>query len=89
MVIKEERRMKMSKNQVQITSLLFEILGSEVDEELERDILCFINEEIAVEENDLFGYFRKISVEDVLHWLEEYEENWNPASKIYEKVLDS
>jgi hypothetical protein len=66
MVIKEERRAMMSKNQIKIAPFLFEILGSEIDEEIERDILRFINEEIAVEENDLFGYFRKISCEGCL-----------------------
>ncbi|WP_157778132.1 hypothetical protein [Parageobacillus thermoglucosidasius] len=56
----------MSKNQIKIAPFLFEILGSEIDEEIERDILRFINEEIAVEENDLFSYFQKISSEGIL-----------------------
>ncbi|MGN7175051.1 hypothetical protein [Cytobacillus sp. SAFR-174] len=69
-------------------ALLFEVLASEIDEELEKDMLEFINVESAIEEEDLFNYFQGISCEDILYWLEEYEAKWNPDCRIYEIVND-
>lgn len=56
-------------------NLFYEIISTEIDEELEKDILEYINEEIAVEVEDLFDYFQTISMENVCVWLEEYESN--------------
>ncbi|WP_057763318.1 hypothetical protein [Cytobacillus praedii] len=68
--------------------MLLEILFNEIDEELENDILEFINEEIAVEEDNLYVYFEKISIDDILYWLDEYGMNWNPSSGIYGIIID-
>ncbi|MET3196935.1 hypothetical protein [Bacillus sp. OAE603] len=47
--------------------LLVEVLGSEINYEVEKDILEFINCEIAVDEQDLFQYFQSIQLEDSLY----------------------
>lgn len=65
-----------------------EIILQNIDEELEEDLLGFINCEIAIEEQGLFSYFQKISVEEILDYLFEYEAKWNPSSKLYELILD-
>lgn len=69
-------------------NLFYEIISDEIDEELEKNILKFINEEVAVEVEDLFDYFHSIPIENVLVWLEEYQAKWNPESKIFEFVKD-
>lgn len=69
-------------------SKLIEVLACEINEELEKDILEFLNGEVAVEEKDLFNYFQELSIEDILLWLEEYEEKWNPSSRIFTIVLE-
>lgn len=71
-----------------IRSTLFEVLGCKIDEELQNDILEFINCEIAVEVEGLLSYLYSISVEDVLYWLHEYESKWNPSSMIYQIVVN-
>jgi len=64
------------------------LIGFELDEEDEADMLTFINEEIAVEESDLWNYFKKLEADDIMYWLDEYVAKWNPNSNVNEVVRD-
>lgn len=75
-----------NKNEVQ--NELISILSSEIDDDLERDMLEFIDSETAVEVQDLIKYFHSISYEDILYWLKEYEAKWNPSCQLFHIVIE-
>jgi group I intron endonuclease len=66
----------------------YEILYSEIDEEVEMDILDYLHSEIGIEDENLFNFLNKTTFVNTLNLIREYEEEWNPSSRIYEDIKE-